>query len=169
VLAVATGAYAATTWLAPVEGTFPAAGPHEATGSGRFGIDPTETQVAVNLARYVDTHHPAPRFSVLADASPTAAPLILLGSHAAALGGYGGSDPVLDGPSLAKLIAGGQARYVVLGGAYADRGGNRATAAVLHACPQVPATDWHGPVPGPRTLVLFDCAGRQAALTATGP
>ncbi len=76
---------------------------------------------------------------------------------------------MLDGPSLAKLIARGEARYVVLGGAYADRGGNRATAAVLHACPQVPAAAWHGPVPGPRTLVLFDCAGREAALTAVGP
>jgi 4-amino-4-deoxy-L-arabinose transferase-like glycosyltransferase len=169
VLAIATGAYAATTWLAPVEGTFPAAGPHEATGSGKYGIDPTETRIAVNLARYVDTHRPAARFSVLADASPTAAPLILLGSHAAALGGYGGSDPVLDGPSLAKLIARGEARYVVLGGAYADRGGNRATAAVLRACLQVPAAAWHGPVAGPRTLVLFDCVGRQAALTAVGP
>ncbi|MGH2912384.1 MAG: ArnT family glycosyltransferase, partial [Solirubrobacteraceae bacterium] len=161
VLAIATGAYSATAWLAPVEGTFPAAGPHEATGSGKFGIDPTETRVAVNLARYVDTHRPTARFSVLVDASPTAAPLILLGSHAAALGGYGGSDPILDGPGLAKLISRGEARYVVLGGAYADRGGNRATAAVLRACPQVPAAAWHGPVPGPRTLVLFDCAGQR--------
>jgi 4-amino-4-deoxy-L-arabinose transferase-like glycosyltransferase len=169
VLAIAPGAYAATTWLAPVEGTFPAAGPHEATGSGKFGIDPEETRIARNLAHYVDTHHPTARFSVLADASPTAAPVILLGSHAAALGGYGGSDPVLNGPSLAKLIALGEARYVVLGGAYADRGGNRATAAVLRACPQVSAAAWHGPVPGPRTLVLFDCAGREAALTAVGP
>jgi 4-amino-4-deoxy-L-arabinose transferase-like glycosyltransferase len=168
VLAVATGAYAATTWLAPGEGTFPAAGPHEATGSGKFGISPEDTRIARHLALYVDTHHPTARFSVLADASPTAAPLILLGSHAAALGGYGGSDPVLDGPSLAKLIERGEARYVVLGGAYADRGGNRATAAVLHACRQVPASAWHGPVPGPRTLVLFDCAGREVALAAAG-
>ncbi|HEY2632112.1 MAG TPA: glycosyltransferase family 39 protein [Solirubrobacteraceae bacterium] len=169
VLLIAPGAYSATTWLAPVEGTFPAAGPHEATGFGKFGIDATETRVAANLARYVDTHHPTARFSVLTDASPTAAPLILLGSHAAALGGYGGSDPILDGPSLAKLIAGGEARYVVLGGAYASRGGNRATAAVLHGCSQVPAAAWRGPVPGPQTLVLFDCAGREAQLTAAGP
>lgn len=169
VLAIAPGAYAATTWLAPGEGTFPAAGPHEATGSGKFGISPEDTRIAGSLARYVATHHPTARFSVLTDASPTAAPLILLGSHAAALGGYGGSDPVLDGPSLAKLIAHGEARYVVLGGAYADRGGNRATAAVLRACQQIPAAAWHGPVPGPRTLVLFDCAGREAALTAVGP
>jgi 4-amino-4-deoxy-L-arabinose transferase-like glycosyltransferase len=168
VLTIASGAYAATSWLAPVEGTFPQAGPHEATGSGKFGISPEDTRIARNLALYVDTHHPTERFSVLADASPTAAPLILLGSYAAALGGYGGSDPVLDGPGLAKLVARGEARYVVLGGAYADRGGNRATAAVLRACRQVSAAAWHGPVPGPRTLVLFDCANREAALTAAG-
>ncbi len=163
-LLVAPTGYAATTWLAPVEGTFPAAGPHEATGSGEFGIGPTDTRVARNLARYVDTHRPATRWSVLTDASPTAAPLILLGSPASALGGYGGTDPILDGPGLARLIARGEARYVVLGGAYASRGGNRATAAVLRACPQVPAAAWHGPTPGPQVLVLFDCAGRERAL-----
>jgi 4-amino-4-deoxy-L-arabinose transferase-like glycosyltransferase len=167
-LLVAPTAYAATTWLAPVEGTFPAAGPHEATGDGHFGIDAVATRVDRKLVRYVDTHRPGSRFSVLADASPTAAPLILLGSPAAALGGYGGTDPVLDGPGLARLIARGEARYVVLGGAYASRGGNRATAAVLRACPQVPAEAWHGPTPSPRVLVLFDCAGRERALAA-GP
>ncbi len=166
-LLVAPTGYAATTWLAPVEGTFPAAGPHEAAGSGMFGIGPTDTRVDRNLVRYVDTHRPATRWSVLTDASPTAAPLILLGSPAGALGGYGGSDPILDGPSLARLIARGEARYVVLGGAYASRGGNLATAAVLRACPQVPAEAWHGPTPGPQVLVLFDCAGRERALRAS--
>jgi hypothetical protein len=92
--------------------------------------------------------------------------MILLGSPAGALGGYGGSDPVLDGRGLARLIARGQARYVVLGGEYAERGGNAATAAVLHDCPQVSHVAWHGPVPGPSVLVLFDCAGRERALEA---
>jgi hypothetical protein len=55
---------------------------------------------------------------------------------------------------------------VVLGGAYADRGGNAATAAVLRDCPQVPHDAWHGPAPGPRVLVLFDCLGREHALEA---
>lgn len=166
VLLVAPTAYATTTWLAPVEGTFPAAGPHEAAGFGLYGVDEAATRESRDLVAYVDTHRPASRWSVLADASPTAAPLILLGSPAGALGGYGGSDPVLDGRSLARLIARGQARYVVLGGAYADRGGNAATAAVLHDCPQVPHDAWHGPVPGPRVLVLFDCAGRERELEA---
>jgi 4-amino-4-deoxy-L-arabinose transferase-like glycosyltransferase len=166
-LLVAPAAYATTTWLAPVEGTFPAAGPHEATGDGRFGGDAFATQLDRNLAGYVDAHRTGTRWSVLTDASPTAAPLILLGSPAGALGGYGGTDPVLDGPSLARLIARGEARYVVLGGAYASRGGNLATKAVLRACPQVPAEAWHGPTPSRRVLVLFDCAGRERSLAAS--
>jgi 4-amino-4-deoxy-L-arabinose transferase-like glycosyltransferase len=166
VLLVAPTAYATTTWLAPVEGTFPAAGPHETTGSGMYDIDPAGMRENRNLLAYVAAHRPATRWSVLADASPTAAPLILLGSRAGALGGYGGSDPILDGRGLARLIALGEARYVVLGGAYASRGGNAATAAVLHDCPQVPHGAWHGPLPGPQVLVLFDCAGREPELEA---
>lgn len=167
VLLVAPTAYATTTWLAPVEGTFPAAGPHEATGFGRYGVEPAAMRENAGLVAYLDSHrHGSSSWSVLADSSPTAAPLILMGSPAGALGGYGGSDPVLDGRGLARLIARGEVRYVVLGGAYADRGGNAATAAVLHDCPQVPHRAWHGPVPGPRVLVLFDCAGRERALEA---
>jgi 4-amino-4-deoxy-L-arabinose transferase-like glycosyltransferase len=166
VLLVAPTAYATTTWLAPVEGTFPAAGPHEATGFGLYGVEEKAMRENRKLVAYVDSHRPASRWSVLADASPTAAPLILLGSRAGALGGYGGSDPILDGRGLARLIARGEARYVVLGGAYADRGGNAATAAVLRDCPQVPHEAWHGPAPGPRVLVLFDCLGRESALEA---
>jgi 4-amino-4-deoxy-L-arabinose transferase-like glycosyltransferase len=158
--------YAATTWLAPVEGTFPAAGTHEAAGFGLYDVEPKEMSETRKLVAYADSHGPGSRFSLLTDSSPTAAPMILLGSPAAALGGYGGSDPVLDGRGLAKLIARGQARYIVLGGEYADRGGNAATAAVLHDCPQVPHQAWHGPVPGPTVLVLFDCSGRKHALEA---
>jgi 4-amino-4-deoxy-L-arabinose transferase-like glycosyltransferase len=165
-LLIAPTGYAATTWLAPVEGTFPAAGPHEATGFGLYGVEKRSERESRNLVAYAAGHHPGSRWSLLTDSSPTAAPMILLGSPAGALGGYGGSDPVLDGRGLARLIARGQARYVVLGGEYAERGGNAATAAVLHDCPQVPHEAWRGPVPGPRVLVLFDCAGREHALDA---
>jgi 4-amino-4-deoxy-L-arabinose transferase-like glycosyltransferase len=169
VLLVAPTAYATTTWLAPVEGTFPAAGPHEAVGFGRYGVEGKSLSEDRKLIAYVAAHRGARArmpWSVLTDSAPTAAPFILLGSPAGALGGYGGTDPVLDGRGLARLIARGQARYVILGGEYASRGGNAATAAVLRDCPQVPHTAWHGPVPGPSVLVLFDCAGRERALQA---
>jgi 4-amino-4-deoxy-L-arabinose transferase-like glycosyltransferase len=166
-LLAAPAAYAGTTWLARVEGTFPAAGPHQATGSGVYGVNERSARVNRNLIAYVRAHRPETRWAILTDASPTAAPLILLGLPAGAIAGYSGTDPALDGPGLARLLAAGLARYVVLGGAYASRGGNLATKAVLRACKQVPAAAWHGPRPSPYQLVLFDCKGRERALEAS--
>jgi 4-amino-4-deoxy-L-arabinose transferase-like glycosyltransferase len=165
-LLVAPTAYASTTWLARVEGTFPAAGPHQATGSGEIGVDGKSMRIYRNLVAYVSAHHPGTRWAVLTDAAPTAAPIMLLGLSAGAVAGYSGTDPALDGPGLAGLVAHGRARYVVLGGAYASRGGDGATRAVLRSCPEVPAAAWHGPIPSPYALVLFDCAGRERALSA---
>jgi 4-amino-4-deoxy-L-arabinose transferase-like glycosyltransferase len=166
VLLVAPTVFASTTWLGPVEGTFPAAGPREATATGPLGITPAELSVDRALMSYVDSHGPASRWAVLTDASPTAAPLILMGMRAGALGGYGGGDPALDGPQLARLVKRGEARYVVLGGAYASRGGNLATKAVLRSCRLVPYPSWHGPPPTTIfTFALFDCAGREAQLS----
>jgi hypothetical protein len=92
---------------------------------------------------------------------------MLLGLPAGAMAGYSGTDAALDGAGLARLVARGEARYVVLGGAYASRGGNLATKAALHFCPQVPAGAWHGPRPASYELVLFDCAGRERALSSS--
>ncbi|MGC2372507.1 MAG: glycosyltransferase family 39 protein, partial [Solirubrobacteraceae bacterium] len=165
-LLIAPAAYAATSWLAPVQGTFPAAGPHQASGDGYVGVNARALHVDLNLIRYVGAHRPGTRWAVLTDAAPTAAPLMLLGLPAAAMAGYSGTDPALDGPALARLVAHGWARYVLLGGAYASRGGNLATKATLRACREVPATAWQGPKSSPNQLVLFDCAGRERALSA---
>lgn len=168
-LLVAPTAYASTSWLAHVQGTFPAAGPHQASGSGELGVNDKAMRVDLNIIRYVSAHNPGTRWAVLTDAAPTATPLMLLGLSAGAIAGYSGTDPALDGPGLARLIARGWARYVVLGGAYASRGGNLATKAALRSCPQVPAAAWHGPTPSPYQLVLFDCAGRERALSERLP
>ena len=53
--------------------------------------------------------------------------MILLGLDAGALGGYSGTDPALDGPGSRAWWRAGEARYVLLGGEYSLRGGNRAT------------------------------------------
>ncbi len=165
-LMIAPTAYATTTWLAPVDGTFPAAGPHAAAGPGGVGLEGADPPVFKSLVRYLATHQAGSRFSVLTVSSVTAAPLILMGSNAAALGGYGGTDPALDGPRLAALVARAEARYVLLGGGYSERGGNKATTDVLAACPEVPTSDWGGPPLEPYSFVLFDCRGREAALRA---
>ncbi len=167
-LLIAPGAYAATTWEFPVEGTFPAAGPRAAGSVGPLGIDPPGLRVTKALIAYVSTHHPGTRWDVLTEASDTAAPAILLGYDAGAMGGYSGNDPALDGPSLARLVQRGEARYVVLGGAYAERGGNAATNAVIRSCAVVPAGAWQPRPVNPNALLLYDCAGREKSLAAAG-
>jgi hypothetical protein len=163
-LLIAPAAFAATTWLAPVEGTFPAAGPHEAAGTGMYGMTPYSEQEYRSLIAYVSTHRPGSRWALFTDASPTAAPFILMGLDAGAVGGYSGTDPALDGPTLGAMVAHRQARYMLIGGAYSSRGGNLATRAVLKSCALVFPALWHGPVPSPHAYVLFDCAGHERAL-----
>jgi hypothetical protein len=166
-LLIAPACFAATTWEFPVEGTFPAAGPRAAGSVGPLGIDPRGLSVTKALIAYVNAHHPGTRWDVLTEASDTAAPAILLGYDAGAMGGYSGNDPALDGPSLARAVARGEARYVVLGGAYAERGGNAATAAVIKACQVIPSAVWQPPPVNPNALLLYDCARHERALRAS--
>jgi 4-amino-4-deoxy-L-arabinose transferase-like glycosyltransferase len=166
VLLIAPTGFAAATWGAPVEGTFPVAGPWGAAGWGGIGVPPQEVPVYRNLLRYLDRHHPTRRFSVLTVSAVTAAPLILWGSPAAALAGYSGTDPALTGGGLARLVQRREARYVLLGGAYSSRGGNGATAATLKACRLIPSRVWGGPPLASSSLVLYDCAGRAPELRA---
>jgi hypothetical protein len=163
-LLVVPGVYAATLWEFPVNGTFPEAGPHVATGEGGLDVSPTAARVTKALLAYVGARDPGSRYEVLTEASDTAAPMILLGHKAAAMGGYSGYDPALDGPGLARLVERGEARYVVLGGAYAERGGNAASTAVLRACEVIPGVAWQPPPANPNALLLFDCKGHELAL-----
>jgi 4-amino-4-deoxy-L-arabinose transferase-like glycosyltransferase len=165
-LLIAPAAYAATTWRFAVEGTFPAAGPHAAAAVGPLGLSPKGMRVTRALVDYVDARHPGTRWDVLTEASDTAAPMILLGHDAGAMGGYSGNDPALNGPGLARLLTRGEARYVVLGGAYAERGGNPASNAVIESCQVIPAAAWQPRPINPNALLLYDCAGRERELRA---
>jgi 4-amino-4-deoxy-L-arabinose transferase-like glycosyltransferase len=165
-LVVPTG-YASSTWLAPVEGTFPAAGPTQAAGTANgYGINDRDLGIYRALSAYVSAHRPGSRWALLTVASDTAAPMMLMGLKAGAIGGYSGTDPALDGPGLARYVTRGEARWVLLGGEYSTRGGNLATKAVLSACKEIDQSVWHSPVRYPFGLTLFDCAGREAALAA---
>ncbi len=95
--------------------------------------------------------------------------MILLGFPAAALAGYSGTDPALTGPSLARLIERGEARWVLLGGPYSQRGGNAATVAVLHVCRLLKPSQWHSPSSYTGGVTLFDCAGDAARLRRYHP
>jgi hypothetical protein len=118
------------------------------------------------LLAYVDARRPGTRWAVLTEASDTAAPMILFGHDAGAVGGYSGNDPALDGAGLARLVSRGEARYVAIGGAYSERGGNAASTAVIEACTVIPAAAWQPRPINPNALLLYDCAGRERALRA---
>jgi 4-amino-4-deoxy-L-arabinose transferase-like glycosyltransferase len=168
-LTIAPAVYAKTTWTVPVEGTFPAAGPRVAGALGPYGVNAHDVKVDRDLMRYIDTHGPTRRWELLTVSSNTAATPILLGYRAGAVGGYSGTDPAVDGPRLARLVANREARYMVLGGAYASRGGNRATQAVIRACREIPNEVWlHFRRYSIYSLVLYDCGGRERELAAQG-
>ncbi len=166
-LAIAPGVYSASNWLAPVQSTFPAAGPRAAAGPGGYGVDQKHVDVDRALLRYVESHGATARWSVLADASNTASPMILLGGSAGSLGGFSGTDPALSGPGLSALVARNEARYVILGGEFSTRGGNGATQAVQRVCRVVHTRTW---LPRPleaNGLILFDCAGSAGKLATS--
>ena len=169
--------YSATVWQVPVDGTFPVAGPYIQDNVDSYGIPPDDVESYRTLLAYVRPREPGARWDVLTQGSNTAAALILVGGRAAALGGYGTIDPVLSPAALATRISEGQTRYVALGGGYASRGGNAASAAVAAVCREVPFPDWRSPhnygtaahpdyryPHGGWNLVLYDCAGRERAL-----
>ena len=156
--------YTTSVWDAPVDGTFPTAGPYNESGWGGIDIPPAALAENVALANYVSARVPTYDFQVLTESSDGASPLILLGVRAAAMGGYNTTDPALSGPGLAKLVAEHKARYVVVGGPYYQRGGNGASAAARLVCPQVPQAVWYPASPIQGTLHLVDCAGKAAAL-----
>ena len=164
-LALAPAVYSASNWLAPVQSTFPAAGPRAAAGPGGYGVDAEHVDVDRALLRYVEAHEAGSRWSVLADASNTASPMILLGSDAGSLGGFSGTDPALSGRGLGTLVAAKEARYVILGGEFSTRGGNGATQAVQRVCRVVHTRTWLPRPLQPNGLILFDCGGRAGELT----
>ena len=52
-------AYASTSWLAPVEGTFPVAGPRHNAGEGGYGISPKDVAEDEAMIDYVRAHQPS--------------------------------------------------------------------------------------------------------------
>jgi 4-amino-4-deoxy-L-arabinose transferase-like glycosyltransferase len=166
VLLVAPAVYSASNWLAPVQSTFPAAGPRAAAGPGGYGVNAEHVDVDRALLRYVASHGQGTRWSVLTGAANTASPMILLGSDAGSLAGFSGIDPAVDGRRLARLVARGQARYVILGGEFSTRGGNGATAAVQRACRVVATRRWLPRPLTPNGLILFDCGGLARTLAS---
>jgi hypothetical protein len=164
-LMVAPMVYSFSVWDAPVDGTFPTAGRYNHAGYGGVDVNPDDLFAYRGLLRYLDSHGASARYPLLTQSSDQAAPLILLGLAASADGGYGAADPALSADRLANLVAAGQARYLLIDGAYSDRGSNLGVSSARLACPEIPELIW---APGSRSDLglsfLVDCAGRASEL-----
>ena len=162
-LLVAPTVYSFSVWLAPVDGTFPTAGPYNPAGPGGLGISSADARADQGLVNFIETNAATKRYPLFTQSSDEAAPLILLGLAASAEGGYGASDPALNNTRLATLVADREARYLLIGGAYAQRGGNSAATAARLICPEIPQSIWAPKTYG-QTFFLVDCAGKAAKL-----
>jgi 4-amino-4-deoxy-L-arabinose transferase-like glycosyltransferase len=163
-LLVTSMAYSFSVWLAPVNGTFPAAGPYSYAGQGGFAIGPTSVRTDRSLIRYLDSHGVTKPYALLTQSSDQASPLILLGLRASAVGGYNTTDPALNERQLAALVSAHEARYVLIAGPYASRGGNGASTAARLVCPEIPGRIWSAGSSYGNGSYLLDCAGKAAQL-----
>ena len=163
-LLVAPMAYSFSVWLAPVYGTFPAAGPYSYAGQGGYGVGPVSLRADRSLIAYLGTHGATRPYVLLTQSSDQASPLILLGLGASAVGGYNTTDPAMSGAQLAALVSAHKARYILIAGPYASRGGNDASAAARLVCPEVPGLIWTNGVSYGGGSYLLDCAGKAREL-----
>ena len=157
-------AYSFSVWLAPVNGTFPAAGPYSYPGQGGYGVGPVTLRVDRRLIRYLRTHGATQPYALFTQSSDQASPLILLGLRASASGGYNTTDPALSGDQLATLVAEHKARYFWVAGPYSSRGGNGGSTAARLVCPEIPAQIWSYGISNGLGSYLVDCAGRSNEL-----
>ncbi len=160
---VAPMVYSFSVWLAPVDGTFPTAGPYNHAGLGGYGKSSSAMRGTRGLIRFLHTHGATRPYELLTESSDQAASYILLGLRADAEGGYNTTDPALSNARLADLVARHEARYFLVGGPYDVRGGNRASDAARLVCPEIPQLVWADGGSGGGSW-LVDCRGRAAQL-----
>jgi 4-amino-4-deoxy-L-arabinose transferase-like glycosyltransferase len=163
-LLVAPMVYSFSVWLAPVQGTFPAAGPYSYPGQGLYGVSPTSLRTSRSLIHYLRTHGATRPYALLTQSSDQASPLILLGLATSAVGGYNTTDPAMSGAQLATLVSARKARYILIAGPYAARGGNGASTAARLVCPEIPGLIWSGGASYGGGSYLLDCAGKSRQL-----
>jgi len=162
-LLVAPAVYSFSVWLAPVSGTFPTAGPYGYAGHGGYGLSPTSLRVARSMIAYLNTHGATEPYELLTQSADQADGLILLGLRATAVGGYNTTDPAMTGQQLATLVADHKARYFLIAGPYASRGGNGASTAARLVCPEIAGRIWAADTNGNGSY-LVDCAGQASHL-----
>ena len=121
------------------------------------------------LLRYLEAHQGSASYLFATTSSNGAAPYIIqTGKAVMALGGFGGSDPILSVAQFKSLVEKGTVRYVLGGGmGGGPDGGSLVTQWAATACTAVPASAWQGATSTGsgavqdfgRVQSLYDCAG----------
>ncbi len=82
-------------------------------------------EVSSELISYLQAHQGSARYLVAATGSMTTAPIIIkTGEAVITIGGFNGGDPAPTAAQLAKLVAGGDLSYVLIGGQGGGPGGS---------------------------------------------
>jgi 4-amino-4-deoxy-L-arabinose transferase-like glycosyltransferase len=97
-----------------------------------FGGGPGGASVSASLIRYLEANQGSAKYLVAANGSMTTAPIIIqTGKAVVTIGGFNGADPAPTVSRLAKMVAAGELKYVLLssdGGFGGPGGGGSASA-----------------------------------------
>lgn len=156
---------ATTVWavLPVIQGTAsatPTAGPDQTTNNNGG------TNVDAALIHFLEAHQGSATYLVATPGSALANGLILATNKPVmALGGFGGSDPILTTNQLSALVSHGVVRFFLFNAGAGDNeiggaGGQQGTLSswVAQHCTVVPSSLWQSVPAGNETNLLFDCA-----------
>jgi len=135
---------------------------------GPQNAQPNPPGAGSSLATYLLAQRGEERFIAATGSAGTAAPIIVAtGLPVMAIGGFSGSDPILDRDAFARRIHEGQVRFVIVD----DRLRPDIRALVSARCAVVPDAQWRGRQPqgGPgQPMQLFDCRALSLPVVSGG-
>jgi len=123
VLALSAGpaAYSVATASHALDGNDVTAGPASVSGRMRLGGD---ASAGDELIAYLEANRDGAKYLVAATGSQASAPIIIAtGEPVVTIGGFGGGDPAPTADELARMVADGDVRHVLVGG-MGGRGGS---------------------------------------------
>jgi 4-amino-4-deoxy-L-arabinose transferase-like glycosyltransferase len=93
----------------------PSGAPLSGTGRSGGAGEPGGASVDASLIRYLEAHQGSAKYLVAASSSMTTAPIIIqTGKAVVTIGGFNGADPAPTVTQLAKMVADGELKYVLL-------------------------------------------------------
>lgn len=130
-----------TTTGTPTAPTAPTATTERTTNRGGGGMEQSANE---KLLQYVTQNNTGEKYLFAVSNASSAAPYIIeTGKAVMAMGGFGGSDPILTVDSLKTLISNGEVKYFMING-MGGRGGesNEVTTWIKEHGTEVPTEDW---------------------------